>query len=114
MNSELAEFGTQTEQNADLWMYAQGRPIPYDKTTEEKINHHFSVLKQEFRGDIKNRNCQSENTSVVSSASSNISKLVTAGIPSKQKNIQNRRNSATTNQGKRSTTMASTSTSRVK
>ena len=83
MNSELAEFGTQTEQNTDLSMDAQRRPIPYDKTTEEKINHHIRVLKEEFRGDIKIRNCQSDNTSVVSSASSNIPKLVTAGKPSK-------------------------------
>ena len=39
-NSDIAKFGTKTEQITDLWKYAQKRPLRYDKTTEEKIAFH--------------------------------------------------------------------------
>ena len=36
-NSDIAKFGTRAERNTELWQYAQRRPLPYEKTTEEKI-----------------------------------------------------------------------------
>ena len=36
-NSDIAKFGTSAERNTDLWEYAKRRPLPYEKTTEEKI-----------------------------------------------------------------------------
>ena len=36
-NNDIANFRTRAERNTDLWQYAQRRPLPYDKTTEEKI-----------------------------------------------------------------------------
>ena len=39
-NSDIAKFGTRAERNTELWQYAQRRPLPYDKTTEEKIAQH--------------------------------------------------------------------------
>ena len=40
MNSDIAQFGTRAERNTELWQYAQRRPLPYEKTTEEKIAQH--------------------------------------------------------------------------
>ena len=34
-NNEIAKFGTRAERNTDLWQYAQRRPPPYEKTTED-------------------------------------------------------------------------------
>ena len=39
-NSDIAKFGTHAERNTDLWEYAKRRPLPYEKTTEEKISQH--------------------------------------------------------------------------
>ena len=44
-NSDIAKFGTRTERNTELWQYARRRPLPYDKTTEEKIARLPSTLK---------------------------------------------------------------------
>ena len=35
-NSDIAKFGPRPERNTELWQYAQRRPLPHDKTTEEK------------------------------------------------------------------------------
>ena len=52
-NSDIAKFGTRAERNTDLWEYAKRRPLPYEKTTEEKISQHTKELKKKFRGEIK-------------------------------------------------------------
>ena len=44
--SDVAKFGTRAERNTDLWQCAQGRPLPCDKTTEEKIAQHTKDLKK--------------------------------------------------------------------
>ena len=54
-NSDIAKFGTRAERNTDLWEYAKRRPLPYEKTTEEKIAQHTKELKKKFRGEIKIR-----------------------------------------------------------
>ena len=63
------------------------RPLPYEKTTEEKICQHVKDLKKKYRGEIKirHRPTQSDATSGVSSANSNISKAMTAKAPSRRK-----------------------------
>ena len=45
-NSDIAKFGSKAERNTDLWQYTQRRPLPYDKTTEEKIAFHLKELKK--------------------------------------------------------------------
>ena len=84
-NSDIAKFGTRAERNTELWQYAQRRPLPYDKTTEEKIAQHTKDLKKKFRGEIKirHRPTQSDAASGVSSANSNISKAMSARKPRK-------------------------------
>ena len=44
-NSDIAKFGTRAERNTDLWEYAKRRPLPYEKTTEEKISQYTKELK---------------------------------------------------------------------
>ena len=75
-NSDIAKFGTRAERNTDLWEYAKRRPLPYEKTTEEKISQNTKELKEKFRGEIKIR-------SGVSSANSNISKAMASREPKK-------------------------------
>ena len=79
-NSDIAKFGTRTERNTDLWQYAQRRPLPYEKTTEEKISQYTKELKKNFRGEIKirHRTTQPYAASGVSSANSNISKAMSS------------------------------------
>ena len=43
--SDIAKFGTKAQRNTDLWQYAQS-PLPYDKTTEERIVFHPKELKK--------------------------------------------------------------------
>ena len=45
-NSDIAKFDTRAERNTDIWQYAQRRPLPYEKTTEEKISQHMKDLKK--------------------------------------------------------------------
>ena len=45
-NSDIAKLGTRAERNTDLCQYAQRRPLPYDKTTEEKIAQHTKDLRK--------------------------------------------------------------------
>ena len=59
-NSDFAKFGTRAERNTELWQNAQRRPLPYDKTTEEKTAQHSKELKIKYRGDIKIRHRQSK------------------------------------------------------
>ena len=84
-NSDIAKFGTRAERNSNLWQYAQRRPLPYEKTTEEKIAQYTKDLKKKFRGEIKirHRPTQSDAASGVSSANSNISKAMSARKPRK-------------------------------
>ena len=49
-NNDIAKFGTCAERNTDLWQYAQRRPLPYDKTTVQKIAQHTKDLKKNYRG----------------------------------------------------------------
>ena len=71
---DIAKFGTRVERNTDLWQYAQRRPLPYDKTTEEKIAQHTKDPKKKYRGEIKirHRPTQSDAASGVSSGNSNV------------------------------------------
>ena len=82
-NSDIAKFGA--ERHTDIWQYAQRRPLPYEKTTEEKIFQHMKDLKKKYRGEIKirHRPTQSDAASGVSSANSNISKAMSSREPKK-------------------------------
>ena len=82
-NSDIAKFGARAERNTDLWEYAKRRPLPYEKTTDEKISQHRKELKKKFRGKIKTRHrpTQSDAVSGVSSANSNISKAMASRKP---------------------------------
>ena len=91
-NSNIAKFGTQAERTTELWQYAQRRPLPYNKTTEEKISQHTKDLKKKYRGEIKIRHhpTQSDVASGISSANSNISKSMSSRKPKKPQAARNR------------------------
>ena len=84
-NSDIAKFGTRAERNTELCQYAQRRPLPYEKTTEEKIAHHTKDLQRKYRGEIKirHRSTQTDAASGVSSANSNFSKAMSSRKPKK-------------------------------
>ena len=84
-NSDNVKFGTRAEHNTELWQYDQRRPLPYDKTTEEKIAQHTKEIKKNYRLDIKirNRQPQADNASGISSANSNISQAMSSRKPKK-------------------------------
>ena len=46
-DSDPAKFGTKAERSTNLWVYAQRRPAPYEKTTEFKIAKHSNDLKKQ-------------------------------------------------------------------
>ena len=102
-----SKFGTKAERNKDLWQHAQRRSLPYDKPTEDKIAFHSKELKKKYRGGIKIRHRQADNTTGVSSPNSNISKTMTTRKQSKPQpcTSRSRKSSATTN----TSTAASTS-----
>ena len=50
-NNDIAKFGTRTECNTDLWQNAQQRPLPYEKTTEEKLLNIRKISKKISWGD---------------------------------------------------------------
>ena len=83
--SDIAKFGTRAERNTDIWQYAQRLPLPYEKTTEEKISQHMKDRKKKYRGEIKirHRPAQSDAAFGVSSAKSNISKAMSSRKPKK-------------------------------
>ena len=116
-NSDIAKFGTRAERNTDLWEYAKRRPLPYEKTTEEKISQHTKELKKKFRGEIKirHRPTQSDAASGVSSANSNISKTMASRKPRKPQagGKRSRNTSATLNTSNASSVAASSVTSSV-
>ena len=114
-NSDIAKFGTRAERNTDVWEYAKRRPLPYEKTTEEKILQHTKELKKKFRGEIKIRHhpTQSDAASRVSSANSNISKAMASRKP-KRPHVggkRSRNTSATLNTSNASSVAASSVTS---
>ena len=82
-DSNLAKFGTKAERSTNLWVYAQRRPAPYEKTTEFKIAKHSNDLKKQKRGEIKIRHRQRDTTSVVSSVNSNVSRALMVRKPTK-------------------------------
>ena len=114
-NSNIAKFGTRAERNTDLWEYAKRRPLPYEKTTEEKISQHTKELKKKFRGEIKirHRPTQSDAASGVSSENSNISKAMASRKPKKPQvgGKRSRNTSATLNASNASSVAASSVTS---
>ena len=116
-NSDIAKFGTRAERNTDLWEYAKRRPLPYERTTEEKISQHTKEVKKKFRGEIKirHRPTQSDAASGVSSANSNICKAIASRKPRKpQAGGKRFRNmSATLNTSNASSVAASSVTSSV-
>ena len=82
-DSDLAKFGTKAERSTNLWVCAQRRPAPYEKTTEFKIAKHSNDLKKQKRGEIKIRHRQRDTTSVVSSINSNVSRALMVRKPTK-------------------------------
>ena len=114
-NSDIAKLGTRAERNTDLWEYAKRRPLPYEKTTEEKISQHTKELKKKFCGEIKIRHLptQSDAASGVSSANSNISKGMASRKPKKPQlgGKRSRNTSATLNTSNASSVAASSVTS---
>ena len=98
-NSDIAKFGTRAERNTELRQYAQRVPLPYEKTTEEKIAQHTKDLKKKYHGEIKIRHppTQSDAAPGVSSANSNISKAVTSRKPKKPQPGSNRSSKSSTN-----------------
>ena len=98
-NSNIAKFGTRAERNTEFWQYAQRRPLPYEKTMEEKIAQHTKDLKKKYRGKIKirHRPTQSDAASGVSSANSNISKAMSSCKPKKPQPGRNRSSKSSTN-----------------
>ena len=82
-DSDLAKFGTKAERSTNLWVYAQRRPAPYEKTTEFKIAKHSNDLKKQKSGEIKIRHGQRDTTSVVSSINSNVSRALMVRKPTK-------------------------------
>ena len=82
-DSDLAKFGTKAERSTNLWVYAQRRPAPYEKTTEFKIAKHSNDLNKQKGGEIKIRHRQRDTTSVVSSVNSNVSRALTVRKPTK-------------------------------
>ena len=98
-NSDIAKIGTRAERNTELWQYAQRRPLPYEKTTEEKIAQHTKDLKKKYRGEIKirHRPTKSDAASGVSSANSNISKAMSSRKPKKPQPGTTRSSKSSTN-----------------
>ena len=98
-NSDIAQFGTRAERNTELWQYAQRRPLPYEKTTGEKISQHTEDLKKKYRGEITNRHrpTKSDAASGFSSANSNISKAMSSREPKRPKPGSNRSSKSSTN-----------------
>ena len=90
---------TRAERNTELWQYDQRRPLPYEKTTEEKIAQHTKDLNKKYRGEIKNRHrpTQSDAASGVSSANGNISKAMSSRKPKKPQPGSNRSSKSSTN-----------------
>ena len=114
-NSDIAKFGTRAERNTDLWEYAKRRPLPYEKTTEEKIAQQNKDLKKKFHGEIKirHRPNQSDAASGVLSANSNISKAMASRKPRKPQagNKHSRTTSTTLNTSNASSVAASATSS---
>ena len=96
-DSDLAKFGTKAERSTNLWTYAQGRPAPYEQTTETKIAKHSNDLKKQNRGEIKIRHRHRDTTSVVSLVNSNVSRALTVCKPAKPQ-PKRRRNTASLNE----------------
>ena len=71
-NGDIAKIGTRAEQNTELRQYAQRLPLPYGKTTDEKIAQYCKELKK------KKRHRQADKASGISSAKSNISKTMSS------------------------------------
>ena len=114
-NSDIAKFGTRADRKTDLWQYAQKRPLPYKKTTEEKISQHVKDLKKTYRREIKirHRPTQSDAASGVSSANSDISKAMTSRKPQKLEagGKRSRQSSTTLNASNASSVAASSAAS---
>ena len=112
-NSDIAKFCTRAERNTDLWEYAKRRPLPYEKTTEEKISQHTKELKNKFRGEIKIRHRPTQ-SDAASSANSNILKKTMASRKPKKPQAggkHSRNTSATLNTSNASSVVASSVTS---
>ena len=116
-NSDIAKFGTRAERITDLWQYAQGRLLPYEKTAEEKISQHTKALKKKFHGEIKirHRPTQSDAAVGVSSTNSNNTKATSSRKLKKPQagGKRSRQSSATFNTSNASSIAASSATSSI-
>ena len=86
-NSDLAKFGTKTERQTELQIYANRRPkIPARKTTEELISHHAKELRKKLEGGkrLKHRKL-TDDVSTVSSIHSNVTRALRVRMPTKPK-----------------------------
>ena len=86
-NSNLAKFGTKTERETELQVYANRRPkLPTGKTTKELISHHAkeSRKKLEEGKRMKHRKV-ADDVSTVSSIHSNVTRALRVRMPTKHK-----------------------------
>ena len=76
-NSDLAKFGTKTERQTELQVYANRRPkTPTGKTTEDLISHHAKELKKKLGGKRMKHRKLADNVSTVSSIHSNVTRAL--------------------------------------
>ena len=86
-NSDLAKFGTKSEHQTELQMYANRRPkTPTGKITEDVISCHANEARRKLEGSrrMKNRKI-ADDVSAVSSIHSNVTRALKVRMPTKPK-----------------------------
>ena len=86
-NSDLAKFGSKTERQCELQLYANRRPkTPTGKVTEDLISHHAKETRKKLEGGkrMKHRKI-ADDISAVSSIHSNVTRALQVRMPTKPK-----------------------------
>ena len=85
ISSDLANFGTKTERQNDLQVYANRRPIiPSQKITEDFINQHAREARKKLEGNKKMKHKRiTDDVSAVSSIHSNVTRALRVRMPVK-------------------------------
>ena len=86
-NSDLAKFGTKTERQTELQVYANRRPkTATGKITEDLISHHAKESRKKLEGGklMKHRKLAND-VSTVSSIHSNVTRALRVRMPTKPK-----------------------------
>ena len=86
-NSDLAKFGTKTEPQTELQLYANRRPkTPTGKITEDLISHHAKESRKKLEGGkrMKHRKI-ADDISAVSSIHPNVTRALRVRMPTKPK-----------------------------